>query len=143
MNKQSQDAARGDLGVAPPGRLADPLARRAVPLDPVEILVLDEADRMLDMGFKPAVDRIVGQCPADRQTLFFSATLDGEAGRVAAAYTTGAVRREHSPKPRRPDKAVQHRFIHVERPGRIDALVRALEEDRDLALVFVRTKRGA
>ena len=52
---------------------------------------------MLDMGFRPALDRIVGQCPAERQTMFFSATLEGEAGRAAREYTRDAVRHEHSP----------------------------------------------
>src|ERR1700760_2386805 len=85
---QAENAARSHVLVATPGRLEDLLARRAFSLDAIEMLVLDEADRMLDMGFKPAVDRIVSACPADRQTLFFSATLDGEAGRVARSYTT-------------------------------------------------------
>ena len=76
--------------------------RRAISLVGVEILVLDEADRMLDMGFRPAVDRLVAQCPADRQTLFFSATLDGEVGRIASVYTTDAVRHEHTPAPETP-----------------------------------------
>jgi ATP-dependent RNA helicase RhlE len=143
LTKQARDAARSHIIVATPGRLEDLLGRRAFTLDAVQVLVLDEADRMLDMGFRPAVDRIVAQCPAQRQTLFFSATLEGEAGRIAAEYTTDPVRREHAPAPRRPEKAVQHRFVHVERPGRIDALVQELTEDRDLALVFVRTKRGA
>jgi superfamily II DNA/RNA helicase len=143
LTKQARDAARSHIVVATPGRLEDLLGRRAFRLDAVQVLVLDEADRMLDMGFRPAVDRIVAQCPADRQTLFFSATLDGEAGRIAAAYTSDPVRREHAPAPRKPEKEVEHRFVHVERPGRIDALVAELERDRDLALVFVRTKRGA
>jgi ATP-dependent RNA helicase RhlE len=143
IGKQARDAARSHILVATPGRLEDLLARGAFALDAVEVLVLDEADRMLDMGFRPAVDRIVAQCPADRQTLFFSATLDGEAGRIAAEYTTDAVRREHAPAPRKRQHAVEHRFVQVERPGRIDALVRELHVDRELALVFVRTKRGA
>jgi superfamily II DNA/RNA helicase len=96
---------------------------------------------MLDMGFRPAVDRLVAQCPADRQTLFFSATLDGEAGRIAAKYTTDPVRHEHAPAPdTRAD--IEHRFRAVDRESRIDALVDELR-DAELALVFVRTKRGA
>ena len=63
------------------------MARGAVRLDRIRILVLDEADRMLDMGFRPVVDRILAKTPATRQTLLFSATLDGEVGRLAAAYT--------------------------------------------------------
>ena len=67
-----------------PGRLEDLIERGAVTLEHVQVLVLDEADRMLDMGFRPAVDRIVAQVPAQRQTLFFSATLEGEAGVLRA-----------------------------------------------------------
>ena len=98
---------------------------------------------MLDIGFKPAVDRSLKQCSTDRQTLFFSATLYGEAGRVAKAYTQDAVQHEHVPAQQR--KAdIEHRFRRVERDDRIKALVDELKaDDRDLALVFVRTKRGA
>jgi ATP-dependent RNA helicase RhlE len=139
--KQAQLAARAHIIVATPGRLEDLLGRRDLTLDHVRILVLDEADRMLDMGFKPAVDRIVAQCPRERQTLFFSATLDGEAGRIARSYTHDPARHEHAP---RTDStaAIEHRFVAVERDDRIEALVRELRGERDLALVFVRTKRG-
>jgi ATP-dependent RNA helicase RhlE len=98
--------------VATPGRLEDLLQRRELSLEHVHVLVLDEADRMLDMGFKPAVDRIVARVPADRQTLFFSATLEGAAGRQAAAYTRDARRHLHRPAPERRADVV-HRFIHV------------------------------
>ena len=141
FEKQIKNARAAHLLVATPGRLEDLLARRALSLAAIEILVLDEADRMLDMGFRPAVDRIVAQCPADRQTLFFSATLDGEAGRVAASYTTDAAVHEHQPAPqRRAD--IEHRFRAVDRDSRLDALVDELN-DSERALVFVRTKRGA
>jgi superfamily II DNA/RNA helicase len=141
FEKQIKNARAAHLLVATPGRLEDLLARKAISLSAVEILVLDEADRMLDMGFRPAVDRLVAQCPADRQTLFFSATLDGEAGRIAAKYTTDAVRHEHTPAPEtRAD--IEHRFRAVDRASRLDALVDELG-DAEMALVFVRTKRGA
>ena len=98
---------------------------------------------MLDMGFKPAVDRIVAQTPRDRQTLFFSATLDGEAGRIAEAFTRDARRHEEAP-PQRAEAKIEHRFVAVERTERVETLVAQLNErERDLALVFVRTKRGA
>src|SRR5947199_316353 len=87
ITKQAREAPKAHIIVATPGRLEDLLARRAFSLDRIRILVLDEADRMLDMGFRPPIDRIVAQCPARRQTLFFSATLDGDAGRVAREYT--------------------------------------------------------
>ena len=142
LEKQAREAARAHIVVATPGRLEDLLQRGAFTLSSVRILVLDEADRMLDMGFRPAVDRIVGQCPADRQTLFFSATLDGEAGRVAQAYTREAVRHEHVPPAQRVAD-VEHRFVAVERDERISRLLAELRGERELALVFVRTKRGA
>jgi ATP-dependent RNA helicase RhlE len=140
--KQARDAARSHIVVATPGRLEDQLARGAFSLKGIKILVLDEADRMLDMGFRPAIDRIVAACPPRRQTLFFSATLDGEAGRIAEVYTRDAVRREHAP-PERPAAEMEHRFVAVNGEERLRLLVRELEADRDRALVFVRTKRGA
>jgi ATP-dependent RNA helicase RhlE len=142
FEKQTREARAAHLVVATPGRLEDLLARGVLSLRNVEVLVLDEADRMLDMGFRPAVDRLVAQCPADRQTLFFSATLDGEAGRIAAAYTTDPVRHEHVPERSRAAD-IEHRFVAVDRESRIDALVRELQAERGLTLVFVRTKRGA
>ena len=139
--KQARAAAQAHIVVATPGRLEDLLQRGDLTLDRVRILVLDEADRMLDMGFKPAVDRIVAQCPPNRQTLFFSATLDGEAGRVAKSFTRDARRHEHAPTVSS-TAAIEHRFLAVERDERIEALLGELRGDRDLALVFVRTKRG-
>ena len=98
---------------------------------------------MLDMGFKPVVDRIVRMTPRDRQTLLFSATLDGEVGAVGAAYTRDARRHEHAPAPeRRAD--VEHRFVRVTHEAKVGALVDHLAEPgRGRTLVFVRTKRGA
>src|SRR4051794_37565243 len=136
FEKQIRNARAAHLIVATPGRLEDLLARNALTLKHVEILVLDEADRMLDMGFRPAVDRIVAQCPPDRQTLFFSATLDGEAGRIAAEYTTDAVTHEHVP-PKERQGEIEHRFRAVDRDSRLPALVEELD-DAELALVFVR-----
>ena len=139
--KQAREAAHAHIVVATPGRLEDLLQRGALKLDRVQILVLDEADRMLDMGFRPAVDRIVAQCPRERQTLFFSATLAGEVGTVAKHYTHDARRHEHIPKVTS-TTAIEHRFVAVERDERIDALLGELRGERELALVFVRTKRG-
>jgi superfamily II DNA/RNA helicase len=139
--KQAKLAARAHIVVATPGRLEDLLGRGELTLRHVRVLVLDEADRMLDMGFRPPVDRIVAQCPGKRQTLFFSATLDGEAGRVARTYTHDARRHEHAPTATS-TAAIEHRFVAVQHEDRVDALVRELRGERDLALVFVRTKRG-
>jgi ATP-dependent RNA helicase RhlE len=142
ITKQAREAPKSHIIVATPGRLEDLLARRAFSLDRVRMLVLDEADRMLDMGFRPPIDRIVAQCPAKRQTLFFSATLDGDAGRVALEYTSDPVMREHAPPPR-PAHEMEHRFVGVEHEHRVKQLVRELRADRERALVFVRTKHGA
>jgi ATP-dependent RNA helicase RhlE len=142
FDKQIRACRRADILVATPGRLEDLMARGAVKLDGIRVLVLDEADRMLDMGFRPAVDRIVAACPRKRQTLFFSATLDGEAGRIAAAYTHDAVTREHTPPPVEAP-AIEHRFVPTIHEHKLSALVQELNAERGLTLVFVRTKRGA
>ena len=139
--KQGALAARAHIVVATPGRLEDLLQRGALTLDSVRTLVLDEADRMLDMGFRPAVERIVRRCPPARQTLFFSATLDGVAGTLAAVYTRDPIRHEHA-GPGTPSD-IEHRFVTVTEERRVEALVAELAAERDLALVFVRTKRGA
>jgi ATP-dependent RNA helicase RhlE len=143
IEKQAKLARKAHIVVATPGRLEDLIARGAVRLDRVRVLALDEADRMLDMGFRPVVDRIVRQVPRERQTLFMSATLDGEAGRIAAEYTRNARRHEHTPKAdARVD--VEHRFVAVAHEDKLDSLVRALAgDDAGRTLVFVRTKRGA
>ena len=143
IQAQIKRARRAHIVVATPGRLEDLIERGAVALGAVRMLVLDEADRMLDMGFKPAVDRIVAQVPRDRQTMFFSATLDGDVGTLARAYTTDARRHVHAPARER-RHYVEHRFVSVTPDSKLDALVRELRDDRrGLTLVFVRTKRGA
>jgi len=137
-------ARRADILVATPGRLEDLIDRGAVRLDAVRVLVLDEADRMLDMGFRPAVDRIVDLTPAKRQTLFFSATLEGATGKIAAAYTRDA--RSHVHEHHEEAKGeVEHRFIRVDSQGaKLEHLVEQVRADGGgRSLVFVRTKRGA
>ncbi len=142
LTKQAEAAAKSHIAVATPGRLEDLLERKAFSLGAVRMLVLDEADRMLDMGFRPAVDRIVQACPRERQTLFFSATLDGAVGRIADAYTRDAIVHENGPSGSRATADVEHRFVAVA-DDRVAALVGELAHERELALVFVRTKRGA
>ena len=143
IERQSKLARRAHIVVATPGRLEDLLERGAFTLKQIQVLVLDEADRMLDMGFRPPVDRIVAAMPRDRQTLFFSATLQGEVGQLAKRYTRDARRHEHAFTPERRGD-VEHRFLAVAHDAKLDALVRALRDpDRGRTLVFVRTKRGA
>ena len=91
---QAKRAKSAHVLIATPGRLEDLINRRLVSLDRVSILILDEADRMLDMGFQPQVDKIVARVPRERQTMFFSATLDGEIGQLAHTYTRSASRFE-------------------------------------------------
>ena len=143
IEKQANLARKAHIVVATPGRLEDLIARGAVRLDRVRVLALDEADRMLDMGFRPVVDRIVAQTPRERQTLFLSATLDGEAGRIAREYTRDPRRHDHAPKSSaRAD--IEHRFLAVAHEDKLDSLVDTLRgADAGRSLVFVRTKRGA
>ncbi len=141
--KQARIAARAHILVATPGRLLDLIDRRDVSLSRVKLLVLDEADRMLDMGFKPVVDRIVKMCARERQTLLFSATLQGEVGRIAKAYTSNPCRHEHAHSEERKGD-VEHRFVTVSHEGKVARLVSELDgSERGRTLVFVRTKRGA
>jgi ATP-dependent RNA helicase RhlE len=129
--------------VATPGRLNDLVQRRLVSLAHIRILILDEADRMLDMGFQPQVDRIVRRLPARRQTMLFSATLDGAVGQLARAYTSNPSRFEAELPSRHADGAVEHEFVAVTNADKLERLIDVLGADRELALVFVRTKRGA
>ncbi len=141
--KQARLASRAHILVATPGRLLDLIERGDVSLSRIRILVLDEADRMLDMGFKPVVDRIVKMTAAKRQTLLFSATLEGEVGKIAKAYTSEPRRHSHAHSEERKGD-VEHRFVTVSHEGKLARLTSELAHpDRGLTLVFVRTKRGA
>jgi superfamily II DNA/RNA helicase len=142
LRDQAKRAAKAHLVVATPGRLEDLASRRMLSLSDVTMLVLDEADRMLDMGFQPQVDRIVRRLPSARQTMFFSATLDGEVGRLAGSYTTDPARHEANPDSETVEE-VDHRFVQVTPETKIQTLVDLLGESDNHTLVFVRTKRGA
>jgi ATP-dependent RNA helicase RhlE len=144
LKAQAEEAKRAHVIIATPGRLQDLVDRGLVTLDNVRILVLDEADRMLDMGFKPQVDKLVRRLHDDRQTMFFSATLDGEVGELARRYTHFPARFEGELPADRRSGDVDHRFVAVTQDNKVSTLVDLLkEEETGLALVFVRTKAGA
>jgi ATP-dependent RNA helicase RhlE len=143
LQAQAKRCRSAHVLVATPGRLNDLLERRLVQLDGVRVLVLDEADRMLDMGFKPQVDRIVRKITSDRQTMFFSATLDDKVSELARAYTRNPVRCEAAATPSSGTGKVEHRFVSVRGESKVATLVELLGDERGLALVFARTRRGA
>jgi ATP-dependent RNA helicase RhlE len=143
ISSQAKRARGAHVLIATPGRLQDLLDRGLVSLERVRILVLDEADRMLDLGFKPQVDRLVRRVSRDRQTMLFSATLDGEVGELARAYTTSPSRFEARPPSDAQRAEVAHAFVSVTSDRKLERLVEELAAVSGLALVFVRTKRGA
>src|SRR6266508_7055320 len=143
LGRQAADARQAHVLVATPGRLEDLAQRRMVDLSAIRILVLDEADRMLDLGFKPQVDRIVRRLPRNRQTMFFSATLDGEVGELAREYTSSPSRFDGELPDDPTAGEMEHRFVAVSPHSKVETLVDHLRASEGLTLVFVRTKRGA
>ena len=141
MGAQAKRAKKAHVLVATPGRLQDLADRRMVDLSGIRILVLDEADRMLDMGFQPQVDKIVKRLPRNRQTMFFSATLDGRVGELASAYTNSPSRIEGELSSAQPAE-IEHQFVSVTNDTKVETLVEHLRGSYS-SLVFVRTKRGA
>ena len=127
IDLQARRAANAHVIVATPGRLEDLMARKLVRLDAVKILVLDEADRMLDLGFQPAVDRILSVLPRERQTMFFSATLDGVVAKHAERSTHDPLRVE-AELPIDQIGDVSHQFVGVERDDKLDCLVQLLTD---------------
>ena len=138
---QQRALARGvDVLVACPGRLADLIERGELDLDEVEFVVVDEADRMADMGFLPEVRRLLNRTPNDRQTLLFSATLDGDVGVLARDYQRDPVRHEVGDAEPNIEDA-RHLFWRLDAPSRIEVasdLIRAAGR----TIVFCRTRRG-
>jgi ATP-dependent RNA helicase RhlE len=128
--------------LATPGRLCDFLSRQLVDLGKVRILVLDEADRMLDMGFLPSVKRIMAALPADRQTMMFSATIESSVKHLVATQVRNAVRIEVG-STIKPVEQVDLHLYEVEQDGKLGLLQTMLREEAGSFLVFARTKRGA
>jgi ATP-dependent RNA helicase RhlE len=142
--KQTDDLKRGmDILAATPGRLLDHLEQGNCSLKDIDILVLDEVDRMLDMGFLPDVKRIVSKCPATRQTLFFTATLPPEIEQLAAWALRNPAKVEIG-RQRSPAETVSHAFYPVVASQKFDLLQLLLEQtDFKSVLIFSRTRMGA
>ncbi len=130
-----------DVAVACPGRLADLVQRGHVDLSEVELVVIDEADRMADMGFLPEVRRLLDRVRPDRQTLLFSATLDGDVDVLVRRYQRDPHRVDVTPPEEQPD-LTSHEFVDVRREDRAATTTRLVAEHGS-TLVFCRTRRGA
>jgi ATP-dependent RNA helicase RhlE len=128
--------------IATPGRLNDHLQQGTVTLKEVKILVLDEADRMLDMGFKPQIDKILKHVPKDRQTMLFSATMPKEILHLATHEMKLPLRIEVAPQGTAAEK-VEQEVIMVQKEGKMALLEKMLGEEAGSILVFSRTKHGA
>jgi ATP-dependent RNA helicase RhlE len=130
------------LIVATPGRLEDYIGRKLVRLDGVKILVLDEVDRMLDMGFKPAIRRIADCLPKERQTLCYSATLDNQIKEVVREYLRDPVRVEIG-SVLKPSETVTLQAFEVDADSKLELLTHLIKSEAGSFIVFVRTKHGA
>ncbi len=144
INRQIRAMAHGvEVLVATPGRLLDLVNSRAVRLDKVEVLVLDEADRMLDMGFIHDIKKVVAMVPKDRQTLFFSATMPQEITRLADAMLRDPAKVSVTPQASTAER-VDQRVILTEKASKPALLAEMIKsENTDRVLVFTRTKHGA
>ena len=144
LNEQTQlRAIRGGarIVIATPGRLCDFLDRKLVKMSASKILVLDEADRMLDMGFLPSIKRILGELPTVRQTLFFSATIEASVAKLVNAHVTDPVRIAIG-SISKPAENVDLRLYEVDKDGKLGLLLTMLKKEQGTFLVFARTKHG-
>jgi ATP-dependent RNA helicase DeaD len=131
-----------DVIIGTPGRVIDLIGRGALDLRDIEIVVLDEADRMLDIGFRPDIEKILRRCPKDRQTLLLSATVAPPVERLARTYMHEPEVMDFSPKTKAVDTIEQFYFT-VDQEQKFELLVRLLKrEEPEQAIVFCRTKRG-
>ncbi len=143
IHRQIRDLdSRPHLLIATPGRLVDLLQQKLVELSDVKILVLDEADRMLDMGFAPQLDQIVKTIPKQRQTLLFSATMPPAIVKLATSYMALPIRVEVAPAGTASTDIEQEIFI-IQQESKLSLLEKLLQEYNGTVLVFSRTKRGA
>ncbi len=143
MGKQvGQLRGRPDIIVATPGRLMDHMQQRTVDISHVSIVVLDEADRMLDMGFAPAIRRILDVTPSTRQTMLFSATMPGEIADIAGRYLKRPVRIEVEKPGTTADLVTQELFV-LEKEDKNELLAEMLRREKGSVLVFARTRHGA
>ena len=142
MDRQIRNLRRRiEVAVCTPGRLIDLLERNELDLDAIETLVIDEADRMADMGFLPQVEWVLRKVPTDRQTLLFSATLDREVDVLVRRYIRDPVKHEVLSESKTVDE-MTHRFLKVHEMDRVKVLA-AISGAVPRTMVFVRTKRGA
>jgi ATP-dependent RNA helicase DeaD len=131
-----------DVVIGTPGRVIDLIGRGALDLRSIQIVVLDEADRMLDIGFRPDIEKILRRCPKDRQTLLLSATVAPPVERLARTYMREPEVMDFSPKTKSVDTIEQFYFT-VEQEQKFDLLVELIKRDKpEQAIVFCRTKRG-
>jgi len=128
--------------IATPGRLLDHMDKRTARLDDVRILVLDEADRMLDMGFMPQINEILSKLPRDRQTMLFSATMPSDIVRIASSHMKLPIRTEIAPQGTASDLVTQEIFV-VQSNMKSVILAELLKQYPGSVLLFTRTKRGA
>ncbi|MGB2601729.1 MAG: DEAD/DEAH box helicase [Candidatus Omnitrophota bacterium] len=143
MQSQLRDLKKKPrLIIATPGRLVDHMNQRTLRLNQVEILILDEADRMLDMGFKPDIERILKFVPKKRQTMLFSATIPGEVVSIGAAHMKLPIHVEVAPSGTAAERIIQELFI-VRKEAKKKLLAKLLDQYRGSVLLFSRTKRGA
>lgn len=143
MNSQLRALSMGPhIVIATPGRLIDHLEQKTLKLDSVQIVVLDEADRMLDMGFLPQIQKILKALPKERQMMLFSATMPQQIMKIATTHMKLPIRFEIAPTGTTAERVTQELFV-VPREQKINLLAKLLEEYRGSTLVFTKTKHGA